>query len=431
MDEQLLHFIWRHRFFPLHSLATTRGEEVEVIDTGLPNHNAGPDFFNAKVRIDGTLWVGNIEIHEQASDWYRHGHDTNPAYDNIILHIILKEDVEVPRKDGTLIPQLLLPCPPEIQGKYIELRRTEAYPSCYRILPFLNTLQVHAWMNRLQAERLERKAGEIHRRLLRCNHDWEQTLFITLARNFGFGLNGDTFEEWAYSFPLAFAGKHRDSPEIVQAVFLGQGGFLQETFTENNAGIHDLCHGNWLEVLQREYKFIRHKFSLTPIDLYHWKFLRTRPKGFPPIRILQLAKLYYTRRFDFSRLLEATDYAAICHLFKVNDLNDDTSFPHLQELSAKTVNLLIINTVIPTLFAYGRYKGDEGLCERAVSLYDSIPAEENYITRMWQECGITVSSAGDSQALIQLKKEYCDRKDCLRCRFGLAFLQQDYKSTLS
>lgn len=430
MNEQLLHFIWRHRFFPLQPLSTTKGDAVEVIDTGLPNHDAGPDFFNAKVKIAGTLWVGNVEIHENASDWFRHGHDVNPAYDTIILHIILNEDVEVPRKDGTLIPQLLLPCPPEIIGKYIELKRTEAYPPCYRIIPFLNPLQIRSWMNSLQIERLERKAKDIHHRLELCNHDWEQTLFITLSRNFGFGLNGEAFEAWAYSFSLSFAGKHRDSPEMIQALFLGQGGFLQKDFTDNNETIHQLCYGDRLGILQREYEFIKHKFSLTPIDFHYWKFLRTRPKGFPPIRLLQLAKLYYAKRFDFSRLLEAEDYASVCHLFKINDKKDDTAFPQLLELSKSTVNLLIINTVIPLLFTYGRYKGKDELCERALALYDSIPAEKNYITRIWEECGLPSSSAGNSQALIQLKKEYCDRRDCLRCRFGQEYLQQEYKQTL-
>ena len=428
MNEQLLHFIWRHRFFPLHPLSTTRGETVEVIDPGLPNHDAGPDFFNAKVKISGTLWVGNVEIHENASDWFRHGHDRNPAYDNIILHIIVNEDLEVARKDGTPIPQLLLLCPPEIEEKYIELKRTDTYPCCYRIIPFLHKLQVCSWMNRLQIERLERKAKDIHHRLELCNYDWEQTLFITLARNFGFGLNGEAFEAWAQSFPLSFAGKHRDSPEIVQALFLGQGGFLQDEFTSSSESIHQLLSDERLEVLKREYNFIRHKFSLTPIDFRYWKFLRTRPKGFPPVRLLQLAKLYYAHRFDFSHLLDAGDYASACHLFKVNDKADNSSFPKLVELSKGTVNLLLINTAIPILFTYGRYKGDEKLCERALAFYESVPPEDNYITRIWQECGIDSSSAGDSQALIQLKKEYCDRRDCLRCHFGQVYLKHGYNT---
>lgn len=427
MNEELLHFIWHHRFMPLHPLFTTRGEPVEIIDNGLPNHDAGPDFFNAKVKINGTLWVGNIEIHENASDWFLHGHDRNPAYDNIILHIIFNEDQEITRKDGTLIPQLQLACPPEIQEKYLELKLTESYPPCYRIIPFLHPLQVHSWMNRLLTERLERKAKDIDNRLLQCNRDWEQTFFVTLARNFGFGLNGDAFESWALSFPLSFAGKHRDSAITLQALFLGQGGFLQEEFTTGNETIHNLLPDDRLAVLQREYAFIQHKFSLTPLNLHQWKFLRTRPKGFPPIRLLQLARLYYTHRFDFSRLLNAEDYASVSSLFKINDLKDDRSFPPLLELSRNSINLLLINTVIPLLFHYGRYKGSDHLCERALAFYESIPAENNYITRVWQECGLNPSNSGDSQALIQLKKEYCDRRNCLRCHFGQQFLQRGYR----
>lgn len=429
MNEQLIHFIWYHRFFPLHPLTTTKGEAVEVIDVGLPNHDAGPDFFNAKVKIGDTLWVGNIEIHENASDWFRHGHDKDPAYENIILHIIFNEDLNITRQDGTFIPQLLLTCPPEIEDKYIELKRTEAYPCCYRNIPFLNSFFIHSWMNRLQIERLERKAKDIYSRLHLCNHNWEQVLFVTLARNFGFGLNGPVFEAWAHSVSLSIAGKHRDHPEQIQALFLGQGGFLQKEFTENNVSMHQLCYGDRLTLLQKEYEFLKHKFNLSSIDIHRWKFLRTRPKSFPPVRLMQLAKLYYTRRFDFSRLLEAEDYTSSCHLFKINDEGDDNSFPHLLELSKRTVNLLLINTVIPILFAYGRYKGEEHLCERALAFYDSISPEDNYITRIWEECGLKPSSAGDSQALIQLKNEYCDRKDCLRCHIGQKYLQQDYKQT--
>lgn len=429
MNEQLIHFIWHHRFFPLHPLTTTKGETVEVIDVGLPNHDAGPDFFNAKVKIDGTLWVGNIEIHENASDWFRHGHDKDPAYENIILHIIFNEDLQITRRDGTFIPQLLLTCPPEIEEKYLELKHTEAYPFCYRLIPFLDSFSIHSWMNRLQIERLERKAKDIYDRLRLCNHDWEQVLFVTLARNFGFGLNGPVFESWAHSFPLSVAGKHRDRPEQIQALFLGQGGFLEQKFTENNVSMHQLCYGDRLTLLQKEYEFLKHKFMLSPLDLHHWKFLRTRPKGFPPVRLMQLAKLYYTRRFDFSRMLEAEDYTSSCRLFKINAETDDNSFPHLLELSRKTVDLLLINTVIPILFAYGHYKDNDTLCERALAFYDFIPPEDNYITRLWDECGLNSASAGDSQALIQLKKDYCDRKECLRCHIGQRYLQQDYKQT--
>lgn len=427
MNEHLLHFIWHHRFFSTPPLLTTKGETVEVIDTGLPNHDAGPDFFNAKIKIDGTLWVGNVEIHEKASDWFRHGHDKNPAYDNIILHLILDEDLEVMRKDGSPIPQLMLRCPPEIEEKYIELKRTDTYPCCYRIIPFLHRLQVRSWLNRLQIERLERKSKDINHRLIHCDYDWEQTLFITLARNFGFGLNGEAFETWANSFSLSFAGKHRDSPEIIQAMFLGQGGFLGKTFLDTNECIHQLCTDEQLSLLKREYEFISHKFNLVPIDLRYWKFLRTRPKGFPPVRLLQLAKLYYVHRFDFSHVLEAEDYVSVVHLFKINEKSDDSSFPLLMELSKSTVNLLLINTIIPILFTYGQYKGEERFCERALSFYESIPPENNYITRIWQECGLEASSSGDSQALIQLKKEYCDRRDCLRCHFGQGYLKQGYK----
>ena len=228
-------------------LQTTTGEPVEVIDAGLPNTNAGPDFFNAKLKIGGTLWVGNIEVHTLASDWMRHGHDKDAAYDNVILHVAETVDCEVFRANGAPVPQLQLSCPESVRQRYDELSHAEIYPPCYSILSSLPKLTVHSWLSALQVERFEQKAHVIAARLERCNNHWEDVFFITLARNFGFGLNGDAFEAWASRLPFRAIDKHRDNLFQVEAFFLGQAGLLDEELPD--------ADGYYLK-LQKEFRYL-------------------------------------------------------------------------------------------------------------------------------------------------------------------------------
>ena len=224
--EELLHYVWHHRLLPLGPLHTVEGQDVEVIDPGLHNRNAGPDFFNAKVRIGGTLWVGNVEIHLRASDWVRHGHQEDAAYNSVILHVVEVADTDVTTADGKLLPQLVVPIPEQVRRHYAELCTTEDYPRCWRIIPRLSGLMIHSWMSALLCERLQQRADRCMGWLRAVDGDWERTLFIALARNFGFGLNGDAFETWARHLPLHAAAKHRDDPFQLQALFLGTAGLL-------------------------------------------------------------------------------------------------------------------------------------------------------------------------------------------------------------
>lgn len=232
--EHLLHYVWKHKLFPLKVLQTTNGLPVEVIDPGLQNPNAGPDFFNAKLKIDGALWVGNIEIHTHSSDWFRHGHHSDKTYDSVILHVVSEADTEITRSNGEQIPQLLLTCPENVQSHYHELCVADHYPACYPILASLPKLTIHSWLTALQTERLEQKAQLIMQRLELCNNNWEDAFFITLARNFGFGLNGDTFETWAGLLPFRALGKHRNDLFQIEAFFYGLAGLLEETFLKKN-----------------------------------------------------------------------------------------------------------------------------------------------------------------------------------------------------
>ena len=422
--ELLLHYVWKHKIFPLKVLQTTTGEPVEVIDAGLPNTNAGPDFFNAKLKIGGTLWVGNIEVHTLASDWMRHGHDKDAAYDNVILHVAETVDCEVFRANGVPVPQLQLPCPDPVRQRYDELSHAEIYPPCYSILSSLPKLTVHSWLSALQVERFEQKARVIATRLERYNNHWEDVFFITLARNFGFGLNGDAFEAWASRLPFRAIDKHRDDLFQVEAFFFGQAGLLDEELPDADG---------YYRKLQKEFRYLQHKFELSvPMTATQWRFLRLRPGNFPHVRLAQLANLYYKERSLFSRIMEADTLEAVRKLLTVTTSpywEEHFNFRKVSSSREKQVgknaqNLIIINTVIPFLYAYGLHKADELLCERATGFLESLKAEDNHIIRHWSGAGLPVSTAADSQALLQLQKEYCDKKDCLRCRFGFEYLRR-------
>ena len=418
--EELLHYAWKHKIFPLHELRTPEGELVEIIDPGLKNPDAGPDFFNAKLRIGSTLWVGNVEIHRRSSDWMRHGHDTDPAYESVILHAAAELDAEVHDLHGRRIPQLLLPYPALLAERYDELLRADCYPPCYVVIPTLPRLAVHGWMSALQYERLEQKRARVMACLERCDHNWEDAFFVTLARNFGFGLNSDVFERWGQSIPLRALDKHRDDLFQLEAIFFGQAGLLEE----------DVCDP-YYERLQREYLYLARKFDLRRMEAASWRLLRTRPGNFPHVRIAQMAWLFYREHALLSRLMEAADFDEVRRILTARTSDYwDTHYTfgapsprRHKTLSRSTQDLLVINTLCPFLFAYGTYKADERLTRRAFDFLERLKPESNAIIRRWQACGLTVENAADSQALIQLKKEYCDAKKCLRCRFGYEFLK--------
>ena len=416
--------------WPATGLETTDGRTVEVIDPGLHNRNAGPDFFNAKVKIDGTLWVGNVEIHDRSSHWYQHGHERDANYNNVVLHVVGEADRDVQTQQGHFVPQLCLAVPPSVQANYDELIKTDSYPPCYRIIPSLAPLTVHAWMAALSTERLEQKTVAIERRLKLSNGSWEEAYFTTLARNYGFGINGDAFEEWAHHIPLNAVGKHRDDLFQLEAIFLGQAGLLELEAVPERYQQTALNEGYFAK-LRNEYQYLAHKFSLQPMDYKRWRFLRLRPQNFPHIRIVQLANLYYERRAGLSQLIESPDMVTLAGqlrtqvtpYWETHYTFGTESMRNAKHLSPFSINLLVINTCIPVLFAYGRHTLREELCDRAFDFLEQLKAENNNIIRMWQSCGLEVRSACDSQALIQLKKEYCDKKDCLRCRIGYEYLR--------
>lgn len=395
--EKLLHYAWKHKILPLQELKTTNGQDIEIIDPGMANMNAGPDFFNAKVKIDGVTWAGNVELHLRSSDWFRHGHQDDDRYNNVILHVATVVDADVCTHDGKQPPQLQMPLPEKLTENYHQLLETMDYPRCHKLIPTFDILKVHAWMDALLNERLHERASLVQQRLSLTNNDWERAFMITLARNFGFSLNGDAFERWGRIMPFYATAKHRNSLKQVEAIFLGVAGLLGKVDDEG---------------LAREYDYLKHKFDITEeLQPSDWRYLRTRPQNFPHTRLRQLARLYQSERATISRILEAESLPALHDCFRT------------EGLSASSMNLLVINTVVPVLCAYAETHGEEAYMDRARDLLEELKSESNYIMRQWQNCGLKVDTAADSQALIQLKRQYCDRKDCLRCRFGYEYLK--------
>ena len=401
--EKLLHFAWKHKILPLRPLLTTEGESVEVIDPGQANRNQGADFFNAKVKIGRTVWAGYVEIHVKASDWFRHGHHEDARYNNVVLHVVQTADAQAVTQDGKALPTLQIDFPAHMLTRYQELCQTDDYPRCHRVVASIPSLKVHSWMEQLLAERLDGKSARILKRVKESRGDWEQAAFATLARSFGFGINGELLEEWAAHVPLAAAAKHRNNLLQVQALFLGTAGLI------GHLGPHDGCDAQKAEA---EYAYLAHKFSLPAPPPFLWRYLRTRPYNFPHLRILQLAAVFHHGGAQLHALLEASDTALLQRCLQG------------APLSVSAIRLIAINTVAPLLYAYGQAQGNDTLVSRAMDLLESLPAENNYIIRQWSACGLQAGTAAHSQALIQLKREYCDRYDCLRCHFGYEYLKQ-------
>ena len=429
--EKLLYYIWKYKLFPLRPLQTTDGQPLEVIDPGILNHDAGPDFQNAKMKIGNTIWAGSVEIHQKSSDWFAHGHHEDARYNNVVLHVAEKADQPVITQDGQTPPQMELEVPAYLETNYKALCHTTDYPRCHRVIPRIDTFTVHSWLNALLCERLEQRAETVARRVKTANGDWEQAFFATLARNFGFGINGDAFEEWARHIPLQAVGHHRDDLFQIEALFLGQAGLLDiDTIPQKYR--EEAANDGYYPRLKQEYDYLAHKFSLQPMDAEAWKFLRLRPQNFPHVRISQLARLYYDQRAGFSRLLEAKTIEELHAMLSTHATTyweshytfGCPSYKNAKTLTKASLNLIIVNTVVPVLYAYGITHAQDVFRQRALQLLEPIRAENNHITRLWDECGIRAESAADSQALLQLKKEYCDRRYCLHCRFGYEFLKR-------
>lgn len=415
MKESILHYIWQQKLFAAHDMKTTTGEDVEVIDVGKLNTDAGPDFFNAKIRIGDTLWAGNVEIHSRSTDWSKHNHHSDKAYDSVILHVVNEADADVFRIDGENIPQVELVYSKKIEMAYEQLIHEQKWIPCADKIMVVPSIFIQSWKNALLMERLEQKMLAIETLLNANNQHWEEAFYITLARNFGFGTNSQAFENLAKSTPLTVLGKHKDNLFQLEALLFGQAGLLQADNQDE-----------YVVGLKKEYEFLSVKFDLQPMNAVQWKLLRLRPDNFPHVRIAQFAALIHASSKLFSKILENPDVSFLRTLFacKPSDywqahyLFAHESYKKEKKLGTQSINVILINTVVPFLFCYAYQKNNQILKDRALELLEQIPAEKNAIISGWLHLGLKLESAYDSQALLHLKKNYCDDKKCLRCRIG-------------
>jgi hypothetical protein len=415
MTEGFLVHIWKYGLFDRNSMVADTGETVEVISLGEMNQNAGPDFLNAKIRIGNTLWAGNVEIHLNASDWKKHKHNEDKSYDNVILHVVFNADEPVIRSDSSRIPSVVLQFDPVLYSNYIALINNKAWVPCQSHVLKIDSFLIHTWLASILVERLQAKTDRIDQLLEQYNNSWEEVFYIQLARNFGFSINAEPFEQLARSLPLHCLAKHKNNLIQTEALLFGQAGFL----------VKDMADSYYLK-LKAEYRHLSNKFDLKPVDLHQWKFLRLRPMNFPTIRIAQFASLIHASSGLFRKIIETENLNSLQKIFSVTA--SDYWQTHYQfgiaavrkvkALGKEAVNIILINTVIPLIFLYGCKTGNEKLKTRAVELLTQLPAEKNAVTRCWKKSGIHVESAFDSQALLQLYNNYCIKRQCLHCMIG-------------
>ena len=402
MPEILLHYIWEHCLWAGFKQQTTDGRRIEILSVGEHNRDAGPDYSHARIRIDGREWVGNIEIHVCSSDWLRHKHHLDKAYDTVILHVVRTADKPVYNSRGELIPQCELQYPSnkdyltELFQTAQQMDSAQARIGCAEQLLREPALLTEGWKKTLLRKRFECKRASIERLLTITKGSWEHALYISLARNFGFHTNSVPFEELAINTPLAYLQKHRNNLFQLTALLMGQAGLIADD-----------------EAMAKEYDFLRTKFGLTPLDASVWKNARLRPQNSPELRIRQFAQLLYQSEALLSKILDTDDLKALVALFDV------------EHMGKSSIDILLINTVLPYKYAYALHRNDTVQAEHALMLMDRIAPENNTIIRQWRVLGQQVTSAADAQALLHLYQNYCQHHECINCEVGYKIFEQN------
>ncbi|MFH1121091.1 MAG: DUF2851 family protein [Bacteroidota bacterium] len=418
MSEAFLHYLWKYRLFT-SALNTITGEEIEILSPGIHNHNAGPDFCDARLRIGDTVWAGNVEIHINSSDWQRHGHHNDPVYDSVILHVVYCHDAtgNAGRMPVTVISEKF---DKKIYNAYESFITTKNRVPCIRLVGTVDKNEISLWLERMLIERLEYKSEYIQEYLDISENDWFGVFYIMLARSFGFNLNALPFEMLARSLPYRIIARHKDNPMQIEALIFGQAGLLDQRHTEP-----------WPLQLYAEYSFLRKKYKLIPIAPHLWRFMRLRPVNFPTIRLAQFASLLSSPENPLSALPECRSAKELSRLLNAMasdfwdthyNFNKSSAFGK-KKLGQASVNLLVINAVLPFLFVYGRATANDDLCNRSLTFYTQIPGEKNSITVNWKSAGLDTSTAFNTQALISMKSDYCDKFRCLDCRIGNLLLR--------
>lgn len=429
MREDLLHFVWKYHKLAGIPLHTSQGETVHIKTAGSHNQQAGPDFFNAHIEIDGQVWVGNVEIHCKASDWYAHRHQTDANYDNVILHVVWEDDVSIFRRDGSQIPTLALKqyIPQELLQRYQTLLNTTkiTFINCEKDFSTIDSFLVESWLHRLYIERLEQKSNVIFNLLKQSNNDWEAVLFTLLAKSFGTKRNGAFFFDRALQLHFSIIRKTGNSTDQLESLLLGHFGLLHNVE----------CTDVFYQELQKEYTYLAKKFALPP-HTQKPKFFGLRPANFPTLRIAQLAQLYANHQNLFAALLEQKTLESIYQLFSSTATSwywethytfGKVSKKSRKKLSKNFIDLLIINTLIPLKFCYAKHLGKDWNDE-LLGLMAQLKKEENSIVKGFTTLGATTANALESQAKIQLYTQYCTQNKCLQCALGTHLLGRSASS---
>jgi hypothetical protein len=424
ISEQLLQYIWQMQYFNVQGLATVDDEPIAILKKGDWNSNQGPDFINGKIKISNTTWAGNIELHVRSSEWQQHQHSTDKNYDNIILHVVWENDLPIKDKNGTPIPTLEMKnrIATTLLKHYQVLMLHKGFVPCENHLQKASTITWQNWKHRLLVERLEKKVALVQAHLRNTNNHWEETFWRMLARNFGVKINQDSFESIATTVNIQLLAKHKNQIHQLEALLLGQAGMLNSK-TDGD---------DYQNLLVQEYAFLKNKYQLVAIKA-PVLFLRMRPSNFPSIRLAQLAMLVQQSNHLFSKIRETKDGKTLAGLLDVtaNDYwhyhykaGDDASAFKPKHLGAAMVNNIIINTIVPVLFAHGQMHNDEAQKNKALAWLESTEKENNAITNNWEAIGVQHQNGFDSQALIQLYNDYCKQKNCLQCAIGHSVLKE-------
>jgi len=422
--EEFLHYVWKFRLFDRTDLKTNDGEDLEIFSTGMHNFDSGPDFQNARVKIGDTNWAGNVEVHISSSDWKKHGHATDNAYDNVILHVVYRDDIPLVLTNGRKIPTLALEkrIPDDLYHRYHSLIfGKQTIIPCEATIGSVDSLTMYNWLTRVLVERLEKRSIAVVNALDLNKGDWEQTFYQFLAANFGFKTNALPFELLAKSLPQILLAKHKNNPTQIEALLFGQAGFLNGDMVDE-----------YPRKLKQEYTFLQKKYDLQPIENHLWKLMRMRPQNFPTIRLAQFAGLVVNSNHLFSKILEIKDVSALRALFtdvKVNPYWEthyrfDVQSPQSpKNLGPGSIDVLLLNTVALFVFCYGKYNQLQYHINRSLKLLENLPNENNKIVEDFSTLGVKIKTAFESQALLELKNSYCNNKKCLHCAVGNKILK--------